>query len=248
MSLGLAARDGNSKSSPVFDQGTVFLVPDLITASDPSSFVRLTVRGQGERNMFDRRLDGWKTYNAYLFEATYKDSAPIEVQVNPEFGSTAAAKEADKYARAFGQLPALLRARVKTSWIHKGTDLYGGGNDNILIHTGRTVEYEGLGVMEEALLHEATHTSLDPVHTKSGPWKAAQQRDGVYLSDYGAQHSEREDLAETYLIYLAVRYKADRLPEGYKERIEQSIPARLAFLDSRIDGALTPFAKRKTRG
>ena len=235
------AVQGKPKQAPLF-HGTVFVAPNLITVNDPSSFLKLEYKGQAERSMFDRRINGWKSYNAYLFEASFKDSSPIEMQVNPEFaGVPAASAEAEKYARTMGQLPSLLRAGVKTSWIHKGKELYGGGNDNILIHTGQTVEYERLGVMEEALLHEAVHTTLDGKHSKAPKWLAAQKNDPVFASEYAEKNPEREDLAETYLLYLAVRYKPDRLPAGYREKIERGIPARLVYLDS-IPGNLSPFA------
>ena len=42
--------------------------------------------------MFDRRIIDWTTLNAYLFEARFDDGLTIEVQVNPEFGSTSAAR------------------------------------------------------------------------------------------------------------------------------------------------------------
>jgi hypothetical protein len=242
LALGLAVH-GKAKQTPLF-QGTVFVAPDLILADDPSNFLKIRYKGQAERSMFDRRLDGWKTYSAYLFEASFKDSTPIEMQVNPEFGNVqAASAEAEKYARAIGQLPSLLRAGVKTSWIHKGKELYGGGNDNILVHTGQTVEYESQGVMEEALLHEATHTTLDGKHAQAPRWSAAQKSDPAFPSDYAEKNPAREDLAESYLLYLAVKYKPGRLPAGYQEKIERGIPARLAYLHS-VPGKLSPFAKR----
>lgn len=220
--------------------GTAFVCPGLITTSDPSSFVALIPKGQAERKMFDRRLDNWKVYNAFIFEATYRDSEPIEIQVNPEFIRAQATVEAGKYARAIGQLPALLRADVKTCWIHQGKELFGGRNQNILIHTGQSVEYERDGVLEEVLLHEATHTSLDAQHATAKDWQAAQTKDPAWLSVYGKENPEREDLAETYPLYLAFRYRPQRLPRDLKEQIQRSVPARLVYLDT-IKGPLTPF-------
>ena len=85
--------------------------------------------------MFDRRPADWIIINAYLFNARFDDGLNSEIQVNPEFESVPAAQGvADKYARMIGQLPTVLRTRVETVWIHKGEELWGGGNDNILIH------------------------------------------------------------------------------------------------------------------
>lgn len=102
--------------------GTVYIDPDIITSSDPTTFQSLTDAGRGFRTMFDFRIDDWTTLNAYLFEARFDDGLTIEVQVNPEFGSTSAAREvAEKYCPAIGQLPTGLRAGVETVWIHRAT-------------------------------------------------------------------------------------------------------------------------------
>jgi hypothetical protein len=55
-----------------------------------------------------------------------------------------------------GRLPAFAFRDLDMLWINGGTELYGGGNRSILVHTG--------GWAEEALLHESGHTSLDSSH------------------------------------------------------------------------------------
>ena len=60
--------------------------------------------------MFDRRVNGWITVDAYLFNASFDDGLAAEIQVNPEFGgSNAALAEAEKYAEVIGRLPTVLR-------------------------------------------------------------------------------------------------------------------------------------------
>jgi hypothetical protein len=145
---------------PPFD-GTIFLNPDIITGSDPSIFTSLAYAGQAERTMFDRRVDDWITVRPFIFNANYADGLSIEIQINPEFSTEEAEKEARKYSFLIGQLPKDLRRDVRSVWIHKGTELFGGGNNNILIHTGQSLEYEKSGIIEETLIHEAAHTSID---------------------------------------------------------------------------------------
>ena len=90
-----------AKASPPF-WGTIFLDPDIITESDPTTYQKLTDAGLGERTMYDRR-SGWVYLNAFLFNASFSDGADIEIQVNPEFGDGDAARaEALKYAPAIG--------------------------------------------------------------------------------------------------------------------------------------------------
>ena len=98
---------------------------------------------------------------AFLFNAIYEERT-IEIQVNPEFkNSDNAFKEALFYSTAIGRLPNFLLTNVKTVWIHKGNKGWGGGNENLLIHTGRSKEYISKDIVEETFIHEAAHTSLD---------------------------------------------------------------------------------------
>jgi hypothetical protein len=62
-----------------------------------------------------------------------------------------------------------LRTAVKTVWIDKGNQLFGGGNNNLLIHTGESDACERDGYFEEGLVHEASRISLDSHGFAIGP-------------------------------------------------------------------------------
>jgi len=217
--------------------GTIFIAPKIITNSDPTAFIDLKESGNGERVMFDRRKDDWVKLRAHLFIASYKISSDspekvkIEIQVNPEFSPEEAKREASYYAPIIGRLPMSLREDVQTVWIHKGNNDYGGGNNNLLIHTGRTVEYVNKGILEETFIHEAVHTSLDENHSKNENWIKAQKMDSKFISTYAKNYPQREDLAETFLLSFAIKYKKDRIPEEMKNLIQETIPNRLKYLD-----------------
>lgn len=222
----------NSRPPPPF-VSTSSLHPDIITSSDPTTYLGLTPAGQGSRTMFDRRVSDWITVDAYLFDATFDDGLAIEVQVNPEFGSVAAAQvEADKYADAIGRLPTVLRADVETVWIHRGFQLFGGGNNNLLIHVGEGELYRLDGILEETLTHHAVHTSLDAAYANAPGWLAAQAADARFISENALDFPQREDIAESFLPYLAVRYRADRISPILAALISQTIPNRIAYFDS----------------
>lgn len=212
--------------------GTIFIDPDIITPADPTTFTGASYTGQGSRTMFDRRVNGWITVNAYLVAATYSDGLSIEVQVNPEFGSPQAAlAEAQTYGPVIGRLPRSLRTDVQTVWIHQGTEPFGGGNNNLLIHIGQAALYVADGILEETLVHEASHTSLDGAHAAAPGWLAAQQADGTFISTYARDFPDREDIAESFLPYLAVRYRADRITPDLHDTILSTIPSRLTYFD-----------------
>ncbi len=212
--------------------GTIFIDPDIITADDPTTLVSVIAAGQGERTMFDRRVNDWITVTAYLFNATFDDGLGAEIQVNPEFGSSdAALVPAQKYAAVIGRLPTALRADVQTVWIHMGVEPFGGGNNNLLIHTGQGELYEADGILEETFVHEASHTSLDPTHAGSGGWLAAQAADPNFISTYARDNPTREDVAESFLTYLAIRMRPDRISQVDYDKITQTIPNRIAYFD-----------------
>lgn len=212
--------------------GTIFIDPDIITSADPTTFTGMEYAGTGDRLMFDRRVDSFVTLNAYLFDASFSDGLSAEIQVNPEFGTVeAAASQAGYYADAIGRLPTSLRADVETVWIHLGVQPFGGGNNNLLIHTGQGELYAASGILEETFVHEAAHTSLDAAHASSPGWLAAQQADPTFISDYARDNPTREDIAESFLPYLAVRYRADRISPFLADTITDAMPNRIAYFD-----------------
>jgi len=226
--------------------GTIFLTPDIITPADPTALRHIEDAGQAPRRMFDRRTNGWLNLKPFLFKASYSDGLFIEVQVNPEFyDQTTARALATKYASVIGRLPACLRAQVKTVWIHKGLCPFGGGNNNLLIHTDKAAEYEASGILEETLVHEAAHTSLDAAHAAAKGWIAAQNADGEFISTYARDYPKREDIAESFLPYLAVKYRHQRISQSLSNTIARTIPNRIAYFDS-LHLDMNPIVPSKT--
>ena len=221
--------------------GTVWVDPNIITSSDPTAFQRITAEGRGERTMYDRRVNDWTRVNAFLFDVQFDDGLSTEIQVNPEFGSVPAAMvEAEKYGRIIGRLPAVLRSDAATVWIHRGDNPLGGGNHNILIHVDRAENSNKRGFLEEELAHEGAHTSLDSRHSKASGW-IAQEDDGNFISNYARDHPQREDIAESFLPYLAVRYRSARISPFDEKMILETIPNRIAYFDAQsFDDAMYP--------
>ena len=213
--------------------GTIFIDPDIITSSDASTFQNIEYTGQGFRTMYDRRVNNWITVDAYLFDTYYLDGLYCEIQVNPEFLSPEAAlEEAQFYGIEIGRLPTDLRQDLETVWIHMGVELFGGGNNNILIHTGQSINYINDGILEETLVHEASHTSLDAYHASSPEWIAAQNLDNEFISQYAQDNPTSEDIAESFLTWLAIRYRLDRISTEMYLTIIEAIPNRIEYFDN----------------
>ena len=57
--------------------------------------------------------------------------------------------------------------------------------------------------------------------------------DCIFISSYAENNPEREDIAESYLTYLAVRYRSDRISSELKMKIESTIPNRIKYFDNK---------------
>lgn len=213
--------------------GTIFIDPDIITEDDPGTLVSVTYTGQSMETMWDYRVTAWVTVNAYLFDVVWSDGLTTEAQVNPEFGSEAAAQvEVQKYAEALGRIPTCLRTDVDELWMHAGVYSFGGGNNAIVIHTGRGEEYIADGILEEAFVHEGTHCSLDAAHASAPGWLSAQAADPSFISTYAQTNPTTEDLSESFLPWMAVRYRSARISTADVDAISAAIPNRMAYLDA----------------
>lgn len=231
----LAGCFGSNPVGPVERQPplgpTVFIDPDIVTDADPTTLDSVDPTGTGQRSMFDQRADGFVTVEAHLFDATFDDGLSVEVQVNPEFTEAEALAVAEKYAESIGRLPTALRRDVASVWIHRGAVLFDGVGQSVLIHTELADEYEAAGVLEEVLIHQAAHASLDAAHANAAGWMAAQVEDDVFISQLAEDSPTGEDIAESMVPYIAARYRTDRITDFLEALILDAIPARIAYLD-----------------
>jgi hypothetical protein len=221
----------SSRAGPPPFAGAAYVSNAIITEADPSSLASLTYRGVAERTMFDRRTARFQPVFAHVFDARFGANTIVEVQVNREFSQQDAERESRFYATAIGRLPAFLFRDLRTVWIHRGDFDFGGGNNNLMIHSERGAAHARQGVLEEILLHEATHTSFDRDHSAAPRWLEAQRADGASISAYARDNPNREDLAETLPLYLAQRVRPDRLSPAVVATIRATIAARIAYLD-----------------
>lgn len=212
-------------------EGTVWITPDLITPSDPSSLRSATLAGRGAREFWDRPAERWTTVDVYLFDARY-GGVEIEFQVHPEFGSGEAAEaEVERFAPPLGRLPSVLLSGVKEVEVSASNNLWQGNDVLGIIHIYTGFGEEAAGFWEEVLVHEGGHTSLDAVHKGAAGWLAAQEADSVFISEYARDNPDREDVAESVSAWFAVRYLPERLSESDRAAILTAIPNRLLYFD-----------------
>ena len=213
--------------------GTAWITPRMIEPSDPTSLGSVTYVGRANRTVFDRRVGSFETVNVFLFEAEYADTV-VDFEINPEFGSPDAARiEVDRYAAPLGRMPAVLLAKLRDFEVHGGDEAAGGNSAirHILIHTVAGQRYLREGFLEEVLIHEGVHASLDDAHRESRGWRDAQRDDRAFISEYARDHPRREDLAESFGPWFALRYVPDRLTVEERWAIATTMPNRLVYFD-----------------
>ena len=241
------AGSSRAETGPLYGSmaDTVF---DLIETGDPTAFVCLDSGGRASREIWDKRVDGEPTVEAYTFTARFADGLTVQVNVNPEFGSEAAARaEATYHMTALGRIPTRLREGVGRFGIHDGTPTFsagplGGGmgpsgeRGRIIAYAERARMRAAEGGLEETMFHEAVHASLDREWAGSEAWRAAQEADGRFLTAYGEADPEGEDLADTAPFAHALMRHPERIPPADRRDIRAAIPNRLAV----IAGMLPP--------
>lgn len=210
---------------------TADVVFDVIQRDDPTAFVCLNYEGRTIRQMWDKRIDGESDLNVFLFTAHYTDGPTIDIILNPEFNTEAEARaEAQRYAYGLGQLPIVFRQGLHQFGIHKGKKGFHGGPGKVFMYQEQADLRVSQNKLEESLLHESVHASLDALYRDSVAWRAAQQSDGAYITEYAAEYPDREDLAESaYFAYGLLRYPG-RIPPVDSGVVARTIPARIQVI------------------
>ena len=124
-------------------EDNLFTNCDILTKKDPTSFKKMSFIEEKRIKWWDRRKEKMSTwdqdyFNAFIFQASFENGHKIQIRVNSEFkNKEKAAKQALKFVFMIGQLPNFIRStNLRTITIHKGEHDWGGGNHDILIHTG----------------------------------------------------------------------------------------------------------------
>ena len=117
-----------------------------------------------------------------------------------------------------------------------GCNAWGGGG-TITMCAGVGTALQDRGTLEELLLHEGAHVTLDSRLLHTARWRCAQLSDRNYISSYARDHPGTEDLAESLVPWHAWHYSSQRVDAATIAAITSAIPARLALLTSVLTSA-----------
>jgi hypothetical protein len=208
---------------------------DFITESDPDTFVRLEDKGQGRAEMPDKSdRTAPLVQTAFLFVAHFSDGTRVNLAIDADFKTQDSARaEALRCTPRLGKLPTALRRGVKRVVVHKGGENVTAFSDAglIILYSDNMTRRIGTHDLEETVFHESVHAAWDKAHARSAPWKDAQKKDGVFITDYARKNPEGEDLAESALFAYALIHHPDRIPSEEAAKITRAIPNRIALVE-----------------
>jgi len=213
--------------------GTVYLDPDIITPNDPSAFQELFYTGEGVRSAWHSEEAKVISFDAYLYNLMFDNGQIIEVAVNQAVGTEAKARaRVTQASKPLGQVPVVLREHVELVAIHNGSGrATANTGGQISVYADRFDDLIQRGYFEELFIHEATHTSLDKFEYLNPAFREAQRKDNEFVSTYARDKPDREDIAESIVPYIAVRFRADRISAATDKRIRESMRHRIRYFD-----------------
>jgi len=193
----------------------------------------------------------------YVFDAYFENGKIFEMLIYFENeknkGQVKAESLAKNYAFMLGQMPNVLLQRLDAAHIYadvKGISNAGAHTRVINIHLLGENGYRFGSSIQELFIHELVHASLDKPTRPYKPlnklrhkndtsksiklnwshWRKAVKLDKKrYVNNY-AKKNFREDLAESFVTWIALRY-SKRTSAIDKLLIEKKVPNRMKFFD-----------------
>ena len=215
--------------APLFKNSIVSTDIDFITDEDPDVFLSLGYQGQAEHEMPDRRNDLLMDDSTFVFKANFSDGNEVEIWAHSSFGSVS---EAEKFAKMLagplGKLPQIMRQGLPHVVIHQGDETaFGESEGHFFVLYSENMETRIRNHdLEETVFHETVQAALDSTYKNSEKWLKAQKEDGIFITEYGANKPNLEDLPES--AYTLLKHPG-RLSADIEEWISENIPNRLAF-------------------
>ena len=232
--LAAVAFGGMASAQTLYPNSVVSNDLEFIKTSDPGVFSCLRYGGQVTAEMVDKRHDELMAKNVFAYDALYSDGTKVGIFVHPDIGGQgAAAKLARQAADPVGKLPTMMRAKLDRVIIHKGDETAFAEDQGrfFVLYSRNMAKRIRTHDLEETVFHESVHATLDIPHARSSKWKSAQRKDGGFVTKYGRDNPQQEDMAESALFAYAMVTYPGRLPTAVEAKVRQIMPNRLAFFE-----------------
>ena len=215
--------------------GTVHTLPEMITADDPSTLTAVTFLGEVENEIWDHKVEEEFLVDAWAFRADFTHQTSVIFHANMSYGDFDIAEYHVKIlAHIMGQMPRVCRSRTDEIDVNPTGDDWSASPGEMTIDMG-ALDQEALdGTLEESMMHECVHTSLDEDFEDDRAWHKAQRADRVFISDYAEENPASEDLAETITLYWGLLFHPERFDDELTETIRDTVPNRLKYLERNL--------------
>lgn len=111
----------------------------------------------------------------------------------------------------------------------------GAANGDITVNHG-CCAMDRLG---ETFIHEGTHITLQQLHDWSVYQRVISKDCGEYYSKYAKDHPEREGMAESFVAYVGLRFRRERLTQQQVRDIISIGPNRMKFFYDNVDETMS---------
>lgn len=224
----------------------------LIIASDPTIFSGLIYHGL--QDVHEHRyitVGPTDMYQAHVYTLQMTNGLEMPLTVDAFFSESRVYEFAHRYGRVIGQMPIQFIERLVSFSVITS-------QPGKVCHSSRTKQWcverrDELfhGVVEELMLHTLSHNFLDwndpnravhnifdasIIHEHEGTlnrkeWEQAASQDNFYLTKYAETHQGVEDIAESIMGYLAVKWRPERFDPIFIEYLKQNMANRFTLLD-----------------
>ena len=180
----------------------------------------------------------WRDEAPVFLYKGFCGSTAFEVWADVAIGKDVADREVLAMVDAISALPAVLHRNFRILRIMPGSrqPTFSVNHHGVIDTSPRARRIFAVDrILDEAFFHEFAHWQGFRYQYHGG-WRAAQRRDGEFISAYAAQHPGREDYAETLLAWYALRYRPWTMAPATRRVIRETIPNRLAWLDRCASG------------
>ena len=223
-------------------EGSMWDLPDLIKPSDFTVYSTSSYQGIENRLFYDKSISDFINYDAYVFKVNFKDGLILDFEIKTDFTLSKALEIEKKFSPKIGQLGKELRKNINSIEFLKGEFGASAQKSEDLVYANITLHIDWINNIvetrpdgdrtEELFIHEAAHLSIDPYVYGQQGWTDAVNLDGNYLSTYAKDNPDSEDVAETFLAYIAVKYFPERIGSSLRDTILSVCLNRFKYFDS----------------
>jgi hypothetical protein len=214
---------------------------DFIVPSDPSTYVRTYYDEYTQHWVYDVSGD-WSIENVWMFKMDLGHTT-VKVPIRDDGSYTAAEVYfwANTFGKVFGQLPAFMFENFDALYfVNAEIGALGNSAGGVIIGTQGLANSFQHGWIEEIMVHELAHAAIQASvlgHesvSSSGQttnwWDYFAARDNDFVSNY-AMTNNREDLAETFSVWLYSKFRPYRDYQGKLAEAAAKVPGRFFLLD-----------------